>query len=178
MNKAKVIIAILILIAGLFGYAIGKYSTRIFPTTNITQLNLPYEQIEISGIDNIQQKQTEDFINKFYEYQQQKEIDKVLALFTPPANKQEQDDLNFLLGTPKYNYTLGGYYIRGMERHNDTTTVLVDEMRVIYSGGEYVGFSANIANLTLETTQTQNGVKIVSYKHNSKAGKYEGFDGY
>lgn len=155
MGKAKLIILLFILIAAILGYSIGKYSNYTTPTKG-TQLNLPFEQVKVSGVDGAQQKQIEDFINKFYEYQQQKDIEKLLALFTPPANKQEQNDLDFLLG---------GYYIRDITRHNDTVTVLVDEMRVIYSGGEYVGYSANIANLVLEIKQSKNELKIVKYYH-------------
>lgn len=175
MNKAKVIIAILILIVGLFGYAIDKNSTRISPTNNTTQLNLPYEQVKVSGVDSSQQKQIEDFVSKFYEYQQQKEIDKVLALFTPPANKQEQDDLDFLLGAQKYNYTLGGYYIRDIARHNDTTTVLADEMRIIYSGGEYVGYMASTTRKGIDLLQGQKLKIIKYYDLQSPNKKYDGF---
>lgn len=196
MNKAKVIIAICILIAGLFGYVIGKNSTRIVPTTN-TQLNLSYEQVKASGVDSAQQKQIEDFVATFYDYLYEKDITKLLALFTPATTKEEQNDLDFLLGkdyavgtdkplprlfsTQGYNYNVGGYYIRDITHHNDTTAVLIDEMRVIYSGGEYVGWSANIANLTLKINQNKSELKIVKYYHqqpNTKANKYNGFEAY
>jgi hypothetical protein len=194
MDKAKVIIAICILIAGLFGYAMGNHSARISPATNLTQLNLPYAQVEISGIDNVEQKQIEDFVSKFYEYQQQKDVGKLLALFIPPSNEQEQNDIDFLLGkdlarvsattqtriltSQEYNYNVNGYYIRAITRHNGTTTVLVDEMRTIYSGGEFVGYSTNIAKLTIEITSLDREPKIIAYKHSKVVGKYEGFRGY
>lgn len=196
MDKAKVIIAICILIAGLFGYAIGKHFTSISPTNNATQLNLPAEQIKASGIDSTKQKQVEDFIDKFYDYQYQRNIDALLALFSPPSNNQEQDDLDFLLGkdyaqgdekplprlfsTQGYGFRVVAYYVRAITTQNATTKVLVDEMRVMYSGGEYVGFSTNIANLTLEIEQTKTEQKVVNYNHTntSNAGKYEGLNGY
>lgn len=57
MGKIKLIIAICILIAGLFGYVIGKNSIRIVPTTS-AQLNLSYEQVKLSGIVTAKQNIT------------------------------------------------------------------------------------------------------------------------
>lgn len=195
MEKAKVIIAICILIAGLFGYVIGKQSTRISPVTNTTQLNLPYEQIKVSGIDNTQQKQIEDYIATFYNQKGNNDVERVLSLFTPPSNKQEQDELDFLLGndyttgdekplprlfsTQGYRYTVDGYYVRDITGHNDATTVSVDEMRAIYSGGEYVGYTTTIASMVFDiVTQSNDKLRINRYYHKdlqTPSTKYEGF---
>lgn len=183
-------------VALFLGFLIGFISARYYPVPkSLTQKNdllLPY-QTTTKNISEQEQKQIEDFINKFYDYQQQRAIDKLVALFTPPSNKQEQDDLDFLLGkdltrvsakpqrlftTQGFNYTIGGYYIRNIARHNDATTLLLDEMRTMYSGGEYVGYSANIAPLIMEVIHTNNKLQIVGYKHLQSSSKYEGFSAY
>jgi len=194
MNKAKIIIAACILIAGFFGYFIGKTTTPIPSPVSNTQVNLQNEQIKVTGIDSTKQKQIEDFADKFYEYQQQREIDKLLALFTPPADKQEQDELDSLLGkdyatgdekplprlfsTQGLSYRVPARYIRTISAQNSAITVLVDEMRVMYSGMEYVGYTAQITKLTLDLVDTNEGLKISNYYHKDVQGKYEGFGAY
>lgn len=194
MNKAKIIIAACILIAGFFGYFIGKANIPTPSPVNNTQVNLLDEQIKVTGIDNTKQKQIEDFLDKFYEYQYEREIDKLLALFTPPANKQEQDSLDSLLGkdyaagdekplprlfnTQGYSFRVPARYIRTMTAQNSTITVLVDEMRVMYSGMEYVGYTAQVSKLTLDLVDSNNGLQLESYYHNNEQGKYEGFSAY
>ncbi len=194
MNKAKIIIAACILITGFFGYFIGKGATPVLLPVNNTQVNLPDEQIKVTGIDSTKQKQIEDFVDKFYEYQYEREIDKLLTLFTPPVNKEEQDELDSLLGkdyatgdektlprlfsTQGLSFRVPARYIRTISAQSGAITVLVDEMRVMYSGMEYVGYTAQVSKFTLDLVDTNNGLKLESYYHNNKQGKYEGFSAY
>ena len=116
-------------------------------------------------------------------------------MFTPPSNPQEQDDLDFIIGkdlaqanaklqtrlftTQGYNYTISGCYIREISQQNGVTSVLVDEMRTLYSGGESVGYTSKNVSLRLEIMQTLDGLKIVKYYHNNLKRnnllKYDGF---
>lgn len=186
-------------VALLLGFSIGFISARYYPVpksqTQKTDLLLPYQTITTKNIKVQEQKQIKDFVATFYGYLYEKDVTKLLALFTPPSNKQEQDDLDFILGedlarisaklqtrlftTQGYNYNVGGYYIRNIARHNDVTTVLVDEMRTMYSGSEYVGFITNVTNIIFEINQSKSGQKIVKYYHlhtNSDVLKYKGFE--
>ncbi len=189
MNKPKLIIAVLIVFAGFLGYFIGKNPTP--PTT--TQVNLPYEQIKVSGIDDTKQKQVEDFVALFYNYKQNKDTDKLLVLFTTPITKKEKDDLIFVLGkddktndkplsrlfsTQGYRHTTSGYFIRDISLVGGDTKVSVDELRTFYSGGEYVGFTAQVAKLAFDLVDINNELKIKSYYHQDAQNKYEGFTAY
>lgn len=192
MNKAKVIIALCILIAGFFGYFTGKNTTRVSPPASI-QVSLPYEQIKLSGIDSTKQKQVEDFVDLFYNHKQLKDIDKLLGLFTQPKTTEEQDDLDFVLGkdiendpkplsrlfsTQGYRHTTSGYFIRDISLVGGDIKVSVDELRTFYSGGEYVGFTAQVAKLTFDLVDINEGLKVKSYYHRNAQGKYEGFTAY
>ena len=191
MNKPKLIIGLLIVIALFLGYFIGKNPTPS-PITN-TQINLPYSQIKVSGIDSAKQKQIEDFVDLFYNHKQNKDTDRLLNLFTTPTTKEEQGNLSFMLGkdgktndkplsrlfsTQGYRHTTSGYFIRDISLVGGDTKVSVDELRTFYSGGEYVGFPAQVAKLTFYLVDTNNELKIKSYYHQGAQGKYEGFTAY
>lgn len=191
MNKPKLIIGLLIVIALFLGYFIGKNPTPTATTNN--QVNLPYEQIKVSGVDNTKQKQVEDFITLFYNHKQNKDTYKLLGLFTTPTTKEEQDDLSFVLGkddktndkplsrlfsTQGYEHTTSGYFIRDISLVGGDTKVSVDELRTFYSGGEYVGFTAQVAKLTFYLVNMNNGLGVKSYYHQNAQGKYEGFAAY
>lgn len=193
MNKAKIIIAICILIAGLLGYFIGKSSNRVAPPQNTSQLSLPYEQIKVVGIDGTKQKQVEDFVDLFYSHKQLKDVDKLLGLFTQPKTNKEQDDLDFVLGkdiendpkplsrlfsTQGYRHTTSGYFIRDISLVGGDIKVSVDELRTFYSGGEYVGYTANVSSLIIELAPTSHAWEIIRYYHKGVPSKYEGFTAY
>ena len=192
MYKAKVIIAVCILIVGLFGYFIGKNISRVSPPAN-TQISLPYEQVKVVGVDSTKQKQIEDFIDLFYYHKQLKDVDNLLGLFTQPKTNEEQDDLDFVLGkdiendpkplsrlfsTQGYRHTTSGYFIRDISLVGGDIKVSVDELRTFYSGMEYVGYTAQVSNLMLDIAQTSDGFKIARYYHKDlqdTPDKYEGF---
>lgn len=192
MNKAKIIIAICILITGLFGYFIGKNTPPVSPPVN-TQVNLPYEQIKVSGVDSTKQKQVEDFITLFYNHKHDKVTERLMSLFAAPATPEEQSDLDFILGkddktndkplsrlfsTQGYEHTTSGYFIRDISLVGGDIKVSVDELRTFYSGGEYVGYTANVSSLIIELTSTSHSWKIARYYHKGTSGKYEGFTAY
>lgn len=192
MNKAKILIAACILIAGLFGYLIGKNAPRVSPPAN-TQVNLPYEQIKVVGIDSTKQKQVEDFIALFYNHKRDKDTERLISLFAAPTTPEEQDDLDFILGkdydandkplsrlfsTQGYEHTTSGYFILDISLVGGDIKVSVDELRTFYSGGEYVGFTAQVSNLMFDIAQTNDGLKIARYYHKDLQDtptKYEGF---
>jgi hypothetical protein len=163
------------------------------PQTTSNEINLEYKTTKVINVDEQTQKNIEAFIGTFYKYQQNREVDNLLGMFTPPSNPREQDDLDFLLGkdlarvdaklqtrlftTQGYNYTIGGFYIREISKQNGTTSVLVDEMRTLYSGGESVGYTSKNVSLALQIVQTPDGLKVVKYNHTipSNVIKYDGF---
>ena len=122
MNKPKLIIGLLIVFTLFLGYFIGKNPTST--ATIKTQVNLPYEQIKVSGVDSTKQKQVEDFITLFYNHKHDKDTEKLMSLFAVPSTPKEQDDLDFILGkdyetndkplsrlfsTQGYEHTTSGY---------------------------------------------------------------------
>ena len=191
MNKPKLIIGLLIVFTLFLGYFIGKNPTST--ATIKTQVNLPYEQIKVSGVDSTKQKQVEDFITLFYNHKHDKDTEKLMSLFAVPSTPKEQDDLDFILGkdyetndkplsrlfsTQGYEHTTSGYFIRDISLVGGDIKVSVDELRTFYSSGEYVGFTAQVSNLTFYLVDISDGLKIKSYYHQSSQGKFEGFTAY
>ena len=164
------------------------------PQTTSSEVNLEYKTTKLTNVDGQAQKNIEAFVNTFYKYQQNREVENLLGMFTPPLNQQEQDDLDFLLGkdlakvdsklqtriftTQGYNYNIGGFYIREIGQQDGITTVLVDEMRTLYSGGESVGYSTKNVSLTLRIMQTPEGLKIAKYIHTQKVDKNDKYGGF
>jgi len=179
----------LILFAVLLTQSVVSVANK--PQTASNEINLEYKTTKVINVDSQTQKNIEAFIDVFYKYQQNREVDNLLGMFTPPSNQQEQDDLDFLLGkdyangdknslprlfsTQGYSYKVIGYYIRDISKSNENINVSLDEMRAFYSGGESVGYTSKNVDLGLEIMQATDGLKIVSYTHKLKVGKYEGF---
>ena len=189
MDKPKLIIALLIVLALFLGYFIGKSGTP--PASN--QLNLPYKEITVSGVDGEKQKQIEDFIATFYNHKHDRDTERLMSLFAAPTTPEEQSDLDFILGkdgktidkplsrlfsTQGYEHTTSGYFIRDISLVGGDIKVSVDELRTMYSGGEYVGYTAQVSNLMLDIAQASDGYKIARYYHKDlqdTPDKYEGF---
>lgn len=198
MVKQKIwIIVILLIVTASTGYLLGLNRTgnsNYSPSPATPELNLSYRQIVTISVNGDQQKQIEDFIEQFEELLIKRDP-AVLDHFTPPANKQERDDLDFITGKdlpadnngkvlPRLFTTQGfsnrtvGYYVREIHKEDSGIKVVEDEMRVSYSGGEYVGYTAKISSLIFEITEANGVYKVVKYYHNSQNGilkeKYDG----
>ena len=179
----------LILFAVLLTQSVVGAASKIQTPSN--EIYLEYKTTKVTNVDAQTQKNIEVFIDTFYKYQQQREVDNLIGLFTPPSNQQEQDDLDFLLGkdlagagaklqtrlftTQGYNYTIGGFYIREINQQGGAINVLVDEMRTLYSGGEYVGYNASTTNKGFDLMQGQELKIIKYYDLQSSNNKYSGF---
>lgn len=193
MEKFKIwIIVILLIITVSAGYLLGlnrtgssNYSLASTPP----ELNLTYKQIVTTGINGDEQKKIEEFIDQFEGYLMQRDS-AVLDLFTPPANKRERDDLDFIIGkdlpadnngkvlprlftTQGFSSKTAGYYVREIHKEDLGIKVAVDEMRVIYSGGEDVGYTAKITNLVVELTEVNGSYKVTRYYQSNPSGDFQ-----
>ena len=113
--------------------------------------------------------------------------------FIVHSRPKEQVDFDFVLGkdyqnnekpltrlfsTLGYDHTTSGYFIRDISLVGGDIKVSVDELRTFYSSGEYVGFTAQVSNLTFYLVDISDGLKIKSYYHQNAQGKFEGFTAY
>lgn len=159
-----------------------------------TALQLEDKAVIVSGVNNEEKGQVQKEVGTFEDYLYAKDVTSALSMFTPPATKNEQNDLDFLLGkdltqdatkplprlfsTQGYNYTVSGHLIREIRKSNGNINVSVDELRTVYSGGEYVGYVTKVDSLIFELKSVDSGYKIDRYYHSKPTGKalkYEGF---
>lgn len=167
---------------------------------SVKELTLARTDTVVIGVSKTDQTQIENLVDQFEEYKNRKDVNNILASFTPPANKQEQSDLDFIEGkdlpgpplsrlftTQGYNLVTSAYFIRKIEQSPDPNkiTVSIDELRINYEGlvdnGGSIGYVAQIANLIAEFQKTVQGYKLASYYHqkpNNGISKYEGFYAY
>lgn len=163
-------------------------------STNQDQLLMEWQEISASGIGSEEKERIVSFVDTFERAVAQRDSDKVLSFFSAPETEDEQDDLDFILWrdvdpdseqgsrlfrTAGYNYSLAAHYVRSVAAQEAHVRVLVDEMRVIPSGGEWVGYAANVARLVVELQETSHGYEILRYYHetapSNRTLKYEGF---
>ncbi len=122
----------------------------------------------------------------------------MIASFTPPENKQEQSELDFiefkdlpgkhmtrLFSTSTFNNSIQAYYIKKLDKFGDTVTVSIDESRKLYSnsteGGGEIGYTTQISNLIMEFKKIDEGYKLSRYYHSKPStgiSKYEGLYAY
>lgn len=200
MNKSKFAIILTLVVVGILSYVLGKNSVKsVEPkTTSSNYINLPNKETIIVGITSKDQKDIESFVAIFYRDMSSKNAKKLLGNFSAPSNEQEQNDLDFLFAkdleygkpdtlprlfsTQLYNYTLVAYDLRSIKKTDNSFTVEVDEMRVIYSGlvenGGDIVYTAKVASFTLELNNEHDGLKILRYYHKDAniPAKYEGFE--
>lgn len=200
LKKSNPAIILTLVVVGILCYVLGKNSVKsVEPkTTSSNYTNLPNKETVIVGITSKEQKVIESFVAIFYRDMSSKNAKKLLGNFSDPANEQEQNNLNFLLAkdleygksdtlprlfsTQLYNYGLGAYDLRSIKKTNNSFTVEVDEMRVIYSGlvenGGDIGYTAKVASFTLELNTETDGFKILKYYHKdaNTPAKYQGFE--
>lgn len=165
-------------------------------STNPDQLLMEWQEVVATGVSNDEKDRIIEFVSTFERSIAQRDTEKVLSFFSAPETEEEQKELNFILGsdyardgakplarlftTAGYNYSLASHYVRSVAAQDGHIRVLVDEMRVIPSGGEWVGYLANVSRLIVELRETSHGYEIVEYYHEKplserERSKYEGF---
>lgn len=160
-------------------------------STNTTQLAMEYREIVATGVSNDEKDRIVEFVDTFERAIAQRDSEKILSFFSEPETDEEQKELDFILGsdyarngakslarlftTQGYNFFTSAHYVRNVGVQGADVRVIVDELRIIPSGGEWVGYVANVSRLIVELRETSHGYEIVRYYHDDKDGKYEGF---
>lgn len=194
--KNKLTIAIALALLGLLCWAILiKVSKSVAPssqnTTEAKQLQMEWREVVAEGVSSDEKDRIVAFVDTFERAITKRDSDKVLNFFSAPETDAQQNELNFILGadlaqvsatssarlftTTGYNFDLVAHYVRNVSAQGEDRRVIVDEMRIIRSGGEWVGTVANVSRLVVELRATSHGYEIVRYYHEGKDGKYEGF---
>ncbi len=182
----------------LLGFSIGWFAHRVTPQTQ--QINtgneivLEAQGISASGVSDDKQTQVVALTDTFENALQQRDAEKVMNFFSSPETKEEQSELDSILGvdlarvgvsnparlfaTQGRNFSVDAHYVRSVSRQGARVRVIVDELRIIPSGGEFVGYVAKVVRMALELDQTAYGYKIAQYyftdNTNHRAAKYDG----
>lgn len=160
--------------------------------TPAKQLQMEWHEVVPEGVSSDEKVRIVEFVDTFEHAVAQRESDKALSFFSAPETDEEQKELDFILGsdiarndakssaqrlftTTGYNYSLGAHYVRAVAAQGANRRVIVDEMRIVPSGGEWVGTVANVSRMVVELQPTSHGYEIIRYFHDGKDGKYEGF---
>lgn len=200
--KNKVTIAIVLAILGLLCWVILVKVTKptISPQAqspaDTTQIKMEWREVFADGVSSDEKDRIISFADTFERAIAQKDSDKALSFFSAPETDEEQKELDFILGsdymrngakssaqrlftTQGSNFSLGAHYVRNVSAQGAIVRVVVDELRTIASGGEFVGYSANVAHLVIELRKTAHGYEIVRYFHENTDDKsvlkYDGF---
>lgn len=160
------------------------------------QLLMEWREVTATGVGSEEKDRIVSFVDTFERAVAQRDTDKVLSFFSAPETDEERQELDFILGsdyardgakplarlftTAGYNFSLAAHYVRAVTAQGANTRVLVDEMRIIPSGGEWVGYIANVSRLVVELRETSHGYEITQYYHEKplserERSKYEGF---
>lgn len=159
--------------------------------TNTKQLSMEWQEVVATGVSSDEKDRIVEFVDTFERAIAQRDSEKVLSFFSAPETDAEQKELDFILGsdytrdsakplarlftTQGYNFSTSAHYVRNVAAQGANVRVVVDELRIIASGGEFVGYSANVSRLVVELRATSHGYEIARYYHDGKDGKYEGF---
>lgn len=165
--------------------------------SQVKSITLDDSSIVVNNVSKDEQAQIEIFVTQFESYQFNRDAGNIIASFTPPENKQEQSELDFIEGldlpgkpmprlfsTQRFNHLPSAYYIREMKKSGDIIVVQVDELRVIHMGlveNGSPGYAAQVSNLIMEFKKINESYKLSRYYHsepNMGISKYEGLDSY
>lgn len=198
MKSNKLTIAIVFAVLGLFCWIFLSQITKS-PTSSqeqtairTKQLQLKWQEVVAEGVSSEEKDRIVAFVDTFERAIAELDSDKTLSFFSEPATDEERQELDFILGsdiardtakptatrlfaTSGYNYSLAAHYVRNVSAQGANRRVVIDEMRIIPSGGEFVGTVANVSRLIVELRATSHGYEIARYYHEGKEGKYEGF---
>lgn len=200
--KNKLVKAVIFALLGLVCWiAVAKVTSYIKrPDTqnsvNQKQLLMEWQEVVATGVSSDEKDRIFSFVDTFERAVAQRDGDKALSFFSAPETDEEQKELDFILGadlarvgvtnsarlftTAGYNFSLAAHYVRTVTAQGANTRVLVDEMRVIPSGGEWVGYISQVSRLVVELRETSHGYEIAEYYHEKplserERSKYEGF---
>lgn len=200
--KHKLGKAVIFALLGLVGVILlAKASTFVKQpntqsSTSPDQLSMEWSEVTATGVSSDEKDRIVSFVDTFERAVALHDGDKALSFFSAPETDEEQKELDFILGadlarvgvtsparlftTTGYNFSLAAHYVRAVTAQGADRRVLVDEMRVIPSGGEWVGYIANVSRLVVELRETSHGYEITQYYHEKplserERSKYEGF---
>lgn len=165
------------------------------PPAETAQLQLEWQEVVATGVSSEEKDRIVEFVDTFERAIAEHDSDKVVSFFSEPKTDEERQELDFILGsdyardsakplprlfsTAGYNFDLVAHYIREVSAQDANRRVVIDEMRAIPSGGEFVGTVANLARLVVELRATSHGYQISQYYHENVEEKgfkkYEGF---
>ena len=193
----KIIKPIVYALLGLLFWAVlvnvakPKTQTDTQVTTPKDQLLMEWQEVVSTGMSSEEKGRIVSFVDTFERAIAQRDSEKVLSFFSAPETDEEQKELDFILGsdyersgakslarlftTQGYNFSTSAHYVRSMDVQGAKVRVIVDELRIIHSGGEWVGYIANVSRLVVELRETSHGYKVARYYHDKENGKYEGF---
>lgn len=193
---------ILLIVTGLLlllGFSLGWLSSHSLSTKpqigSNKEIVLEAQGVSASGISDEEQTQILSFVDTFESALQQRDAEKVMSFFSPPETKEEQSELDSIIGvdlarvgvsnpttrlftTQGRNFSVTAHYVRSVGAQGAQVRVIVEELRIVASGGEFVGYIAKVARLALILDKTAHGYKITQYyftdttKHS--ATKYDG----
>lgn len=164
--------------------------------TPAKQLQMEWREVTATGVSSDEKNRIVEFVDTFERAITQRDSDKALSFFSATETDEEQKELDFILGsdyardsakplarlftTAGYNFSLAAHYVRDVGAQGADRRVLVDEMRVIPSGGEWVDYISQVSSLVVELRATSHGYEITQYYHEKplserERSKYEGF---
>lgn len=175
------------------GYWLGKANFKRTDTSPKSEISLEYKSVISRGVSEEEQQQIEKFVETFENALKQRDAEKTLSFFSAPETKEEQSELDSIMGadlarvgvsnptrlftTQGRNFTVTAHYVRSMGAQGAQVRVIVEEMRIIASGGEFVGYIAKVARMALVLDKSATGYKIAQYYFDSadhSASKYDG----
>lgn len=195
--------ALMLLVAAgllLLGFSVGWFvAHRITAQTQQAnagnEIVLEAQGVSASGVSDEEQTQIVAFTETFEQALQERNSEKTMSFFSPPETKGEQSELDSIAGadlarvgvsnpttrlftTQGRNFSVDAHYVRSVSRQGAQVRVIVDELRIIASGGEFVGYIAKVARLALILDKTSHGYNIAQYyftdNANHHAAKYDG----
>lgn len=197
MKSNKLTIAVVFAVLGLFCWIVlsqvtkSSTSSKDQSASKANQLQLEWQEIVAEEVSNDEKDRIVSFVDTFERAIAQRDSEKTLSFFSEPISDEEQKELDFILGSnyvrddakplvrlftaQGYNFSTSAHYVRNVGAQGAIVRVVIDELRTIASGGEFVGYSANVARLVIELRATSHGYEIERYYHEGKDGKYEGF---
>ena len=183
----KIIKPIVYALLGLLFWAVlvnvakPKTQTDTQVTTPKDQLLMEWQEVVATGVSSEEKDRIVLFVDTFERAIAQRDSEKVLSFFSAPETDEEQKELDFILGsdyerngakslarlftTQGYNFSTSAHYVRNMDVQGVKVRVIVDELRIIHSGGEWVGYIANVSRLVVELRETSHGYEIMRYYH-------------
>lgn len=162
---------------------VSQNTDRPKESIQIQSLHLENSPIKTDHLNKNEQKDIENFIYDFEHFRLIKDVSNIISSFTPPASEEEQNELDFMMGkdlamgdnkpfprlfiTQLFNNSVGAAVIKEISRPENKIIVLVDELRITYSGltvpPDTIGYTTTVETVVLELVKTNEGYKIDKY---------------